>query len=113
PLLPGCDSGADHHDEPKPRRGARSFTRGKRLQSQFESRAGDSAFARKNRSPAAAAIQPAVRDSTDPGRVTGRAWPQETIAANSRRGMFLAQNRARRWRTVGNNSVTFSRENAR
>ncbi len=29
PLLPRCDSGADHHDEPKSQRGARPFARGK------------------------------------------------------------------------------------
>jgi uncharacterized membrane protein len=44
-----------------------SIAGGKRLQSQFESRVGDPAFARKNRSPAAAAIQPAIRDSADSG----------------------------------------------
>ena len=38
-LLPCRCPGTGHHDEPKPRRGARSFARGKRLQSQFESRA--------------------------------------------------------------------------
>jgi hypothetical protein len=65
-LLPGGRSSADHHDEPKPRRGARSFTSGERLQSQFEGRARDPALARKTRPSAASAIQLFVQDSADP-----------------------------------------------
>src|SRR6266508_3051294 len=38
-LLSRRCPGTGHHDEPKPRRGARPFARGERLQSQFESRA--------------------------------------------------------------------------
>src|SRR5207244_9006811 len=80
-LLSCRSAGAGHHDEPKPRGGARPFTGGKRLQSQFESRAGDSAFTRENRSSVAPPIQPAIRDSADPDRVTGRNQPPKKIAA--------------------------------
>src|SRR6266849_556766 len=75
PLLPRRDSSADHHDEPEPRRGARSFACGERLQDQPQSGIGNPASARKNRSPVAAAIQSAVRDSADPDRITRRTRP--------------------------------------
>src|SRR5262249_49497459 len=91
---------ADYYDESKPRRGARSVTGGKRLQSQFESRVGDSAFARKNRSLVATAIQPAVRDSADPDRVTGRNRPQENVAASIPQYIGAI---------IGNRCVTFFR----
>jgi hypothetical protein len=55
-LLSRRGPGAGHHDEPKPRRGARSFARGKRLQHELESGARDSAFARETRSSLAPSI---------------------------------------------------------
>src|SRR5207244_11021950 len=57
-VLFSGDPGADHHDEPKSQRGAGSFARGERLQSEFESGVGDPSLARKNRPSAAHAIQP-------------------------------------------------------
>src|SRR5216117_597373 len=62
PLMSRRHAGANHHDESKSRRAARSFALGERLQNQSQSRARDSALARKNRSPFATAIQSAIRD---------------------------------------------------
>src|SRR5205807_9097833 len=52
----------------------------------------------ETRSSAAPAIQPAVRDSADPGRVTGRNWPQESVAVSI--GEYIGA-------VVGNSCVTF------